>query len=188
MSQEITRRGSKAHTPDLDWSQVRETVLMLELAVGQIESALKDGGSSVEVLTESFTSMAGYMNMMGSTLARLPDSPETAELKDALIGHADEVSSRVQRTIIAFQFYDKLAQRLGHVCQSLDALSGLVADQRKLYNPLEWVGLQEGIRAKYSTREEVEMFEAVMSGMPVQEALERYKAEMKDKGDDVELF
>jgi hypothetical protein len=32
------------------------------------------------------------------------------------------------------------------------------------------------------------MFNAVMQGMPVQEALENYKAEMKDKGDDVELF
>ena len=32
------------------------------------------------------------------------------------------------------------------------------------------------------------MFNAVMQGVPVHEALETYKAEMKDKGDDVELF
>ena len=70
----------------------------------------------------------------------------------------------------------------------LQALGTLVTDQRKLYNPFEWVALQEKIRAKYSTREEIEMFNAVMQGMPVQEALENYKAEMKDKGDDVELF
>lgn len=188
MDQINPRRGTSAHTPDLDWSQVRETVLMLELAVGQIESALKEGNSSVEVLTDSFTSMAGYMRMMGGALEQLPDAPETAELKDALIGHADEVANRVKRTIIAFQFYDRLTQRLAHVCHSLDALSGLVSNQRKLYNPLEWVALQEKIRAKYSTREEVQMFEAVMGGVPVQEALDRYKAEMKDKGDDVELF
>ena len=62
------RRGSSAHSPDLDWSQVRETVLMLELAVGQIESALKEGNSSVEVLTDSFTSMAGYMRMVHTPL------------------------------------------------------------------------------------------------------------------------
>ena len=129
------RRGSSAHSPDLDWSQVRETVLMLELAVGQIESALKEGNSSVEVLTDSFTSMAGYMRMMGSALEQLPDTPATAQLKESLIGHAGEVAGRVQRSIVAFQFYDKLSQRLAHVSHSLHALGTLVTDQRKLYNP-----------------------------------------------------
>ena len=109
------RRGTSAHSPDLDWSQVRETVLMLELAVGQIESALKEGNSTVEVLTDSFTSMAGYMRMMGSALEQLPDTPATAQLKESLIGHAGEVAGRVQRSIVAFQFYDKLSQRLAHV-------------------------------------------------------------------------
>ena len=188
MSTAEERRGSSAQTPDLDWSQVRETVLMLELAVGQIDAAMKEGGSSVEVLTDSFTSMAGYMRLMGNALEKLPDSPATAELKATLIDQASEVSSRVQRSIIAFQFYDKLSQRLAHVSLSLEALGGLVTDQRKIYSPFEWVALQEKIRAKYSTREEIEMFNAVMQGMPVKEALEQYKAEMKDKGDDVELF
>ena len=188
MSAGDQRRGSSAQTPDLDWSQVRETVLMLELAVGQIDAAMKEGSSSVEVLTDSFTSMAGYMRMMGAALDQLPDSPSTAELKTALIDQATEVTGRVQRSIIAFQFYDKLSQRLAHVSHSLEALSCLVTDQRKIYSPFEWVGLQEKIRAKYSTREEVDMFNAVMQGMPVKEALENYKAEMKDKGDDVELF
>ncbi len=188
MSAAEERRGSSALTPDLDWSQVRETVLMLELAVGQIDAAMKEGSSSVEVLTDSFTSMAGYMRMMGSALEQLPDTAATAELKAALIGHASEVATRVQRSIIAFQFYDKLSQRLAHVSHSLEALSGLVTDQRRIYSPFEWVALQEKIRAKYSTREEIDMFNAVMRGVPVKEALENYKAEMKDKGDDVELF
>jgi hypothetical protein len=109
--------------PDLDWSQVRETVLMLELAVGQIEAAMKEGSSSVEVLTDSFTSMAGYMRMMGSALEQLPDTPATAQLKESLIGHAGEVAGRVQKSIIAFQFYDKLSQRLAHVSHSLEALT-----------------------------------------------------------------
>ena len=183
------RRGTRAHTPDLDWSQVRETVLMLELAVGQIEAAMKEGNSSVDVLTDSFASMAGYMRLMHSALELLPDNmPVTAELKHTLIAHASEVAARVQNSIIAFQFYDKLCQRLAHVSNSLEALGGLVTDQRKLFNPIEWVSLQEKIRAKYSTQEEIAMFRAVMEGVPVKDALEHYKAEMKDKGSDVELF
>jgi hypothetical protein len=77
----------------------------------------------VEVLTDSFTSMAGYMRMMGAALEQLPDTPATAQLKESLIGHAGEVAGRVQKSIIAFQFYDKLSQRLAHVSHSLEALT-----------------------------------------------------------------
>lgn len=37
-------------------------------------------------------------------------------------------------------------------------------------------------------REEVAMFDAVMRGVPVQAAIDRCMAEMKDKADDIELF
>ena len=181
-------RGTRAHRPDLDWSQVRETVLLLELAAGQIEAAMKDGNSSVEVLTDSFTSMAGYVRMLSGTLEALPETPENADTKAALVHHAEQVGQMVQRSIIAFQFYDKLVQRLSHVGLSLGELSDLVGDGGRLYNPGEWVGLQNKIKAKYTTREEVAMFDAVMQGMPVQEAVDKFMAEMKEKSDDIELF
>ena len=185
---EKTARGTRVHTPDLDWSQVRETVLMLELAAGQIEAAMKDSGSSVEVLTDSFTTMAGYMRMIGDTLATLPNTGEIGEARTSLEGITDHVSGMVHQSIFAFQFYDKLVQRLDHICHSLAGLSDLVGDQSRLFNPVQWAGLQGKIRSKYSMREEVEMFEAVMAGMPVKEALEHFMTEMKDKGDDIELF
>ncbi len=181
-------RGSRARTPDLDWSQVRETVLMLELAAGQIEAAMKEGNSSVEVLTDSFTSMAGYVGAMLDGLNALPEEGAPGETKHELLANAGQVSGMVHRSIVAFQFYDKLVQRLAHVCHSLSALSGLVTDQARLFNPTEWVALQEKIRARYTTHEEVEMFEAVLSGVPVQQVLERYITDMKGKGNDVELF
>lgn len=182
-------RGTAAHTPDLHWSQVRETVLMLELAAVQIETAMKDSNTSVEVLTDSFTSMAGYMGMLSDTLQSLPETEGVSEVKQNLIGVSDHVANMVHQAIVAFQFYDRLIQRLSHVGHSLGALSDLVADQRRIYNPHEWVGLQEKIRSQYSMREEVAMFEAVMQGMSVQEAVNRYMAEMNRKGGgDIELF
>ena len=181
-------RGTTARMPDLSWSQVRETVLMLELAAVQIEVAMKDSNASVEVLTDSFTSMAGYMRMISDTLQALPEEGEVGAAKQNLIGVSDHVSSMVHQAIIAFQFYDKLVQRLAHVGDSLGGLSDLVADQGRLYNPGEWVALQEKIKSRYSMREEVAMFDAVMAGMPVHEAVNKYMDEMKQKGDDIELF
>jgi hypothetical protein len=174
--------------PDLDWSQIRETVLLLELAAVQIEAAMKDSNASVEVLTHSFTTMADNMRMISHTVQTLPDLGEVGVAKQNLNGISEHVSGMVHQAIIAFQFYDKLVQRLAHVGISLGDLSDLVADSRRLFNPGEWVALQDKIRAKYSTREEIAMFEAVMRGMPVQEAIDNFMLEMKGKSDDIEFF
>lgn len=180
--------GTRAHAPDLDWSQVRETVLMMELAAAQIEAAMKDSHNSVEVLTSTFTTMAGNMRMISETVGALPDTAEAAAAKAGLQGATEHVYGMVNQAIIAFQFYDKLVQRLSHVIHSLDGLADLVGDKSRLYNPGEWVALQQGIRSRYTMREEVEMFEAVLAGVPVQEAIEQFMAKVNDKSDDVELF
>lgn len=185
---ENIKGGSRAHSPDLDWSQLRETILMLELAAGQIEHAMKDSNASVEVLTDSFTSMAGYLRSMYEVMDSLPDEGEAGTKKAEMQRMAGNVTGMVQQSIIAFQFYDKLTQRLTHVCHSLAALNELVGDKRRIYSPYEWVGLQEKIKSKYTTVEEHALFEAVMNGVPVQEALERYMSDMNKKGDDIELF
>ena len=183
-----TPRGTTAHSPDLNWSQIRETVLMLELSSVQIEAAMKDSHASVEVLANSFTTMAGYMRTISDTVATLPDQGEVGLAKQNLSGISEHVSSMVHQAIIAFQFYDKLVQRLAHVGISLGGLSDLVGDNRRLFNPAEWVDLQSRIRSKYTTREEIAMFEAVMHGMPVHAAIEHFMAEMNEKNDDIELF
>lgn len=180
--------GSRAAAPDLDWSQVRETVLMLELSAAQIESAMRDSNSSVDVLSESFTAMAGYVHAMSAALASLPAAGGVGLTKDSLTGMAEQVSGMVNHTIVAFQFYDKLVQRLGHVCHSLSMLGGLVADRSRLYNPAEWASLQEAIRAKYTTPDERAMFESVLAGVPVHEAVHVFLAQRMAMSDDIELF
>lgn len=188
MMDEIIKGGTRAHNPDLDWNLLRETILMLELAAGQIEHAMKDSNASVDVLTASFTSMAGYLNSMSEALDSLPDNGESGGKKSEVMSMAENVTGMIQQSIIAFQFYDKLTQRLTHVCHSLAALSGLVSDRPRLYSPVEWVELQGKIRSKYTTPEEHALFESVMEGVPVQEALNKYMKDMKEKGDDIELF
>ncbi|HEX5339015.1 MAG TPA: hypothetical protein VFW53_11315 [Gallionella sp.] len=171
-----------------EWSHVRETVRMIELSGGQIEAAMTDSNSSVQVLTDVFTTMADNMRTISETIAALPDEGAAGDAKNSLTGTTEQVSGMVHQAIIAFQFYDKLAQRLVHVNQSLAALSDLVSDESRLHNPQEWTALQEKIRSKYTMREEIEMFEAVLGGMPVKDALDQFMNQMKDHSDDIELF
>lgn len=187
----LANAGTRAHTPDLDWSQVRETLLMLQLAIGQIEAAMHEGNGSVEVLTQSFTSMAEYLRGMSSDVLALPDTEANASLKENLSTNAGMLTAMVQKAIIAFQFYDKLVQRLAHVSHSLDGLSEIIKSPQRLYSPGEWAMLQGIIRSKYSTEEEVRMFEEVMKGATVAEALQHFvdsKKSTAHSDGDVELF
>ncbi len=169
---------------------MRETVLMLELAAGQVEAAMRESGSSVEVLTGAFTGLADRLAKISAAAAALPSEGVAGAARQDIEAGMLEVSQQVHHAVVAFQFYDKLAQRLSHVCHSLGDLAGLVTDKARLYNPGEWVELQQRIRAKYTMAEEVAMFEAVVHGMPVQEALERFMAEREEAtaGGDIELF
>ncbi|MDR1995673.1 hypothetical protein [Azonexus sp.] len=185
---EKTPRGNAVHPPDLNWSQVSETVRMLELAALQIEAAMKDGNASVDVLGQSFTTLAEHLKMVSQIADTLPDDGPTGEAKRQLAGASEHAAGMVRQTIIAFQFYDKLVQRLSHVGLSLGELSQLVGDRSRLSRPDEWVALQQRIKAKYSTAEEIAMFTAVMQGMPVQEAITKFMADWRGKSDDIELF
>ncbi len=66
-----THNHSTASSPDLDWSQVRETLRMLHLAAAQIDVALKDGDESIDTLSNSFTSMIGSVNTIAMAVADL---------------------------------------------------------------------------------------------------------------------
>ncbi len=184
-SQENALSPSTSANPDLDWSQIRETVAMLNLAVAQIAGTLTEGDDSVRTLVDSFTSMAGSIEVTSLAASQLNDSPE----KETIINNCDSVSSQMQKAIIAFQFYDKMSQRLEHVSNSLRVLGELVSDQQQLYNPYAWRGLQEKIKSKYTVEAERLMFDAVVSGKSVDEAMQIVKQiQEAEQDDDVELF
>ncbi len=178
---ENTLVGSTARNPDLDWSQIRETILMLALSISQIEMSMRDSHGSVEVLSNSFTSMMGQVKIIEKTAAALPETAEVSASKTAIIDSCKTVSDMMRCAIVAFQFYDKLTQRLGHVNGSMSVLADLIADPRRLYNPYEWMGMQEKIKSRYTMEEERLMFDAIMEGKTVKQALALYLQAVEEK-------
>jgi hypothetical protein len=181
---------SIANRPDLDWSQVRETVRMLYLASAQVAMALQEGDSSIESLSGNFTGMIGNVNAMTKALSELPQTEENASIIQSVEENAKEVTSHVQESIVAFQFYDKLSQRLSHVTHALESLSGLVCDQNRIYNPNEWTDLQGQIRSRYSMKEEQLMFDLLLQGGTIEDALKQGEASLHEdtSNNDIELF
>lgn len=167
MTRTVALTGSTAAAPDLDWSQVRETVRMLNLAVAQIKATLMDGDESVGALTDSFTSMASAIATIQSAVVQQP-----SEVSAFVTETCTALSSKIHAAIIAFQFYDKLSQKLAHVSDSLTGLGEVVSDNAKLYNPGAWHALQNVIRAGYSVEDERMVFDAMMKGASLDDALQ----------------
>ncbi len=184
--------GSTSARPDLDWSQLKETILMLNLAVAQIDQSLNDGNASVSTLSNSFTALATNLNDIKSSIEHFNnDDINNEKMKTIIEGSTEAGLDKVHSAIIAFQFYDKLSQRLDHVSESLTALSHLISDPAALYSPQQWQKLQQAIRSKYTMEEEREMFDNVISGMPISDALAIFRQEklaQQSDDDDIELF
>lgn len=195
-SYDIQEHGSSSHNPDLDWSQIRETITMLALAVAQIESSMTDGEQSVSTLTASFTKMAQYVGKIRDVTQKI--TPDKLDKYKSVISHTTtELEENVHAAVVAFQFYDRISQRLDHVCNSLDRLGGLINDKTSLYDPNKWQDLQDSIKTSYTMEAERIMFEHILRGHSIKEALEIYRHhfdkneeadKQSDDDDDIELF
>ncbi|MCD8521036.1 MAG: hypothetical protein LRY66_15915 [Saccharospirillaceae bacterium] len=188
--QRHTLGGYRKSEQDIDWSQIGETLTMLALAVAQIDSSLHEGNQSINKLTTSFTAMADNSQKL-LQLAASADSGMTPEAGQI----ASELQQEIQQAIIAFQFYDRLTQRLEHVGDSLERMGHLIADAKQRYQSGAWNGLQKHIKSNYSMEAERIMFEHIMAGHSVTEALEIYRHHFDKQAqdnfstnDDIEFF
>lgn len=182
----VKKVPSDAKNPDLDWSQIRETVMMLNVALSQVERSLTEGDESVNALTKLLISLMGKIQVIRMASETLPVSRE----KKAVMDNCQDVTEMMNEVIVAFQFYDKMAQRLSHVSLNLSALSDLVNDGHRIYSPYEWRALQEMIISRYFIDADRQMFNAILEGASVKEALEIGEFHRrKDKAKtDVEVF
>ncbi len=127
-----------------------------------------------------------------------PGQPITEETIAQLRNTSSYMLSRVTQAVVAFQFYDRMTQKLGHVNNSLLKVGDLIGDTSRIFNPREWVQIQETIKSNYTMECERLMFEQIMLGKTIQEALELYHHEFHERDklktaddntdDDIELF
>ena len=120
---------------------------------------MRAGDDSVDALTDSFTTMAGSIQLIEKSIEEIK---ETGNKNNAQVvkEKCDVMHEKIQQAIVAFQFYDRLVQKLSHVSHSMDALGDLIGDHERIYNPMEWSALQEKIRSRYSMESERIMFDA----------------------------
>lgn len=168
---------------EVDWCHIQESIKILLLAMAQIELSLTDGEQNVTSLGELFTDMAKHLEGMNNYLVQLKDTPSE------VLSHGENLASAVNEGVVAFQFYDRVSQRLQHVIMGLALMEEVLSNQKERISPEAWDKLQEEIEASYSLDCEKKMFDLVLQGVPVHEALKLYKDQHQSTPeDDIELF
>lgn len=177
---------NKPQSQQEQWCHRAETTNLLALSVAQIHMSLTEGDNSIDTLTESFQKLANFC----SKVENLAKEDTVEQGNHEIIELAESMSSQVNDAIVAFQFYDRLCQRLQHVTTSLNGLGDLLQDDAHLKHPDGWQQLREQIRQQYTMQAEHQMFELIMQGYTPEQALEQYKASLlvNHNQDDIELF
>lgn len=147
---------------------------MLCLAACQIETSVCDSNKSVAHLTSSFTQLAEHSPALNQRIQALPNRSDLATIKRETAGTSSEMQASINESIKAFQFYERISQRLDHVARGLERMCDIACEQRKREDPQCWQQIQNEVRASYSMEAEKIMFEQILKGASVKEALDIY--------------
>jgi hypothetical protein len=173
------------------WTPEQQMAHMLELCEAQMESAIAESDQAVDALVRAFTSLADTTRSIESIADTVP--PESrAATATALNEHVGAIREQVTSAVVAFQFYDKLSQRLGHVRYSLSTLAMFVCDRSQASQREQWERLFGTLRRLYRTEEEREIFQLMVNGASAEEARAQAEQHAEDldgrRAGDIELF
>jgi len=150
------------------WTPEQQIARLLDLCEAQMESALSESDVAVEALIKSFSGLIEAGQALGSLGEKTPAEAGAADLSRQL----DALRKQTAAAIVAFQFYDKLTQRLGHVRYSLSALAMFICDRAKSGEREQWKRMFSTLRRLYRTEEERELFKLMVDGATAEEARE----------------
>ena len=180
--------------------EVQETILVLNLSIAQIELSITEGDNSVNALIDSFRFMSQHIETIQSTTQQIgeldTDNAHFHQHHSLLTSQAGELAEKMQQAIIAFQFYDKLSQRLAHVSHGLSGLAEIVSHEMRVNDKKEWEEFKQSVRRGTTMREEEELFELIFDQhIPSIKAIEIMKERMlkrmneeENQREELELF
>jgi hypothetical protein len=158
--------------PLSDWTPEQQIAHMLDLCEAQMESALCESDLAVDSLIKAFAGLTESAQSVSAMAAKLtPEQRESIGAPD-LNKQLAAIERQMSSAIVAFQFYDKLTQRLGHVRYSLSTLALFVCDRAQTTQREQWRRLFITLKRLYRTEEERQIFQMMVEGASAEEAHE----------------
>lgn len=169
--------ASEAFVPSVHAADMRELSCFLELMIDQISFTLQESEGSVNVLTASITMMAANVSKIEQHLPDLTKASKRRYLDSTEVEQADvddvlsvsemmrtfcaQVENEMLKAVTAFQFYDRLSQRITHIQENLQAISEVTRAQDKQH-PVLWRRLHERMRSVYTLEQEQRLYRALL--------------------------
>lgn len=139
-----------------------EIVRLLDLSAAQLEASIGEAEQPVQRLTEAFFTLSQLtsdaIDALGSTANG--DPRQHAEL----LQRWSLAQQQLQGAVEAFQFHDRLCQRIGHVRDGLSQIAGLVSDADAASRQSAWQKLHGSLRGRYTIDHERVMFDLLVEG------------------------
>ena len=155
-----------------------------------MEAATRDSDAAVDNLAQAFTDLFNTVRKLSALSEEAPNvhenfAPKLEEVQERCAALSKQISSAV----VAFQFYDKLSQRLGHVRYSLSTLALFICDPPNSQKPEHWEKLLSTLGRLYRTAEERAVFDAVAGSLSLAASESQHGlARIETGGGSVELF
>ena len=163
-------------------STEQQAARLLTALLAHIRAATAESDEAVSDLTDSFTTIVEHATALGEEAAALAEGAA----KQAITAHSQDIMGKMQAAVVAFQFYDKLSQRLDQAWHALEATGALLADPARNQDPAGWQKLCETVRGHFTVEADRQLFQAILDGRSVEEALAGGHAPAAAQ--DVELF
>lgn len=155
--------------------QWAETVHMLDLTANQIDLTLREGNDSIELLTNTFTSMVDCLGSLEDALEKIVFSTDKSISESNALTGCYTAKEKINNAIIGLQFYDRLTQRFKYIRESLIVLAELIDDPTRQNIPEEWIALRQKIKSNYSVEQKQTIFNALMDGMDIDKVFEFFE-------------
>ncbi len=175
---------------DLSYKEFQQQIAELtRLAAAQIQVSMADADQSVNQLTDSFTEIVNQDRALRDLVQSLPEDPEIAPIKHAIASQSNAIGSNVRNSIIAFQFFDRLCQRLDHSIQCLRELS-TIEETNFLQHMGEIERLKTVIYQSYTMEDERLLYDQILADNDFDQAVKTYLETKNSQSDDddIELF
>jgi len=162
--------------------------LLLSLVAGELKLSVKDATGSVQSLTKTFMDMVNDVHLMLTEVEKAKASGEKDQALEAINKLGHQFLDKVQDGTIGFQFYDKLTQRLTHSTVTLKSAANLLKDEDAYKDSGAWAHFRKDMRSRYNTEQDRAMFESLMSGKTIKEAVRLANDAPRGKTGEVDLF
>ena len=161
-------------------------LVLLQLAAAQLTLSLEETEKPFNDLTKLFLEIVEHHRNIEELLQEKP-YPDIEKLHKL----HKQTESKVKISVVDFQFYDRMSQRLHHILSNLQQAILVLTDSSAFQDEKTWERIFKGIQESYTMQEEKELYLAIKQGEGFESAVEKLIAKTKAKDaiePNIELF